>query len=91
MLEPAVINDENQAEWTLDEILNSQYLESSCHLQYKVHWFDCDPDPIWYNLDGNEFQNVLKALHKYYAQYFYKPGLQFIELKLICHQSTRAG
>ena len=35
--EPAVINDENQAEWALNEILNSQYSELNHHLQYKIH------------------------------------------------------
>ena len=35
--ELAVINNENQAEWTLEEILNLQYSGSSCCLQYKIH------------------------------------------------------
>ena len=88
--EPAVINDENQTEWMLEEILNLWYSELSCCLQYKVCWTDCDPDFIWYNADGDEFWNVLKALQKYHAYHFNKSDLQFIELKLICHQSTRA-
>ena len=89
--ESAVINNKNQTEWALEEILNSQYSGPSCCLQYKVCWSDCDPDSIWYNADGDEFQNVLETLYKYYVWYFNKPGLQFIELKLIHHQSTRAG
>ena len=87
--EPAVINDKNQAEWALEKILNSQYSGPSHHLQYKIHWSDCDPDPIWYNADDNKFQNIFKALQEYHAQYSNKPGLQFIGLKLIHHQSTR--
>ena len=35
--EPAVINNENQTEWVLEEILNSQYSEPNHHLQYKIH------------------------------------------------------
>ena len=89
--EPAVINDKNQAEWVLEEILNSQYLEPNHHLQYKVHWTDYDSNFIWYNTDGNEFWNVLKALQEYHMCYFNKLGPQFVESKLIHHQSTRAG
>ena len=37
LLKPAVINDKNQAEWALEEILNSQYSESNHYLQYKIH------------------------------------------------------
>lgn len=55
LTEPAVINDENQTEWALDEILNLWYSEPDCHLQYKIHWSDCDPDPTWYNADDDEF------------------------------------
>ena len=36
-LKSAVINDENQAEWVLNEILNSQYSESDCCFQYKIY------------------------------------------------------
>ena len=89
--EPAVINDKNQAEWVLEEILNLWYLGSSCCLQYKICWFDCDPDSTWYNTDGDEFQNAFEVLQEYYVWYFNKSDLQFIELRLICHQSTRAG
>ena len=53
--ELAVINNKNQAEWVLDEILNSQYSGPGCCFQYKIHWFDCDPDSTWYNTDSNEF------------------------------------
>ena len=89
--EPAVINDKNQAEWVLEKILNLQYSGPDCCLQYKVHWSDCDPDPTWYNTDSNEFQNVPEALHEYHAQYLNKPGSWLVGLKLIHHQSTRAG
>ena len=89
--EPAVINDENQAEWVLEEILNLWYSGPGHHLQYKVHWSDCDPDSTWYNADDDEFQNTLKALYEYHTWYPNKSGLQFIGLKLIHHQSTRAG
>ena len=34
---------------------------------------------------------MFKALHKYYVQYLNKSDLQFIELKLIHHQLTKAG
>ena len=88
--ELAVINDKNQAEWVLDEILNSQYSKPGCCLQYKVCWSDCDPDSTWYNADSNEFWNILKVLQEYYVWYLNKPGSQLIESKLICHQSTRA-
>ena len=91
LLKPAVINNENQTEWVLKEILNLWYSGPDCCLQYKVCWFDCDSDSIWYNTDSDEFQNILKALHKYYAQYSNKINLQFVELKLIHHQSTRTG
>ena len=60
--EPAVINDKNQTEWVLDEILNSWYSEPGCHLQYKIHWFNCNPDSIWYNTNGNKFWNALEVL-----------------------------
>ena len=90
LLKPAVINDENQTEWVLEEILNLQYSGSSCCLQYKVCWSDCDLDPTWYNTDDNKFQNVSEALHEYHVWYFNKSGSQFIELKLIHHQSTKA-
>ena len=73
--EPAVINDKNQTEWVLEKILNLWYSGLGHHLQYKIHWFDCDSDSIWYNTDGDEFQNVSEALHKYYTQYFNKSGL----------------
>ena len=91
LLESAVINNKNQAEWVLEEILNLWYSGSGCHLQYKVHWSDCDFDSTWYNADGDEFQNTFKALHEYYAQYFNKSGSQLIRLKLIYHQLIRAG
>ena len=65
--ELAVINNKNQTEWMLEKILNSQYSGSNCHLQYKIHWFNCDPDSTWYNTDNNKFQNVFKILHKYYV------------------------
>ena len=90
LLKLAVINNKNQAEWVLEEILNLQYSGSNCHLQYKVHWFDCDSDSTWYNADSDEFQNALKALYEYHAQYFNKSDLQLIESKLICHQLTKA-
>ena len=89
--EPAVINDENQTEWTLDEILNSWYSELDYYFQYKICWSDCDSDFTWYNADGDEFWNVLKTLHEYYVQYFNKSDLQFIKSKLICHQLIKAG
>ena len=73
--EPAVINNKNQTKWTLEEILNSQYSESNCYLQYKIHWTDCDPDSIWYNTDGNKFWNTSEALQEYYVCYFNKLGL----------------
>ena len=44
--ESAVINNKNQAEWVLEEILNSQYSELNHHLQYKIYWTDCDLDLI---------------------------------------------
>ena len=88
--ESAVINNENQAEWVFKKILNSQYSELSHHFQYKVCWSDYDSDSTWYNTDSNEFQNISEVLHKYHVWYFNKLNLQFIELKLICHQSTRA-
>ena len=34
---------------------------------------------------------MFKILYEYYAQYLNKSGLQFIELKLIHSQSTKAG
>ena len=89
LLKSVVINDENQTEWALEEILNSQYSKSNHHLQYKVCWTDCNPDSIWYNINDKEFQNALKVLQKYHTQYFNKLNLQFIELKLIYHQSTK--
>ena len=91
LLELAVINSKNQAEWVLDEILNSQYLRPNHCFQYKIHWFNCDSDFTWYNVNDDEFQNALKALYEYHVWYFNKPDLQFIKSKLICHQSTRAG
>ena len=91
LLKLTVINNENQAEWVLEEILNLWYSELNCCFQYKVCWSDCDPDSTWYNTDGDEFQNMLKALQKYHTYYFNKLGSQFIKLKLICHQLTKAG
>ena len=90
LLKPAVINNKNQTEWVLEKILNSWYLRSDCHLQYKIHWSDYNPNPIWYNTDSNEFQNISEILHEYHMQYLNKPDLQLIELKLIHHQSTKA-
>ena len=90
LLEPAVINDKNQTEWALEKILNSWYSESNCCFQYKIYWSDCDSDSTWYNTDSDEFQNTLEALQEYHMCYLNKPGPQFIELKLIHHQSTRA-
>ena len=89
--EPAVINNENQTEWAFEEILNSWYSGPNCHFQYKVCWTDCNLDFIWYNADSNKFWNMSEVLHKYYTWYFNKSGLQFVELKLICYQLTRAG
>jgi len=49
-----VINDED--EWEIDDILNSQWYQR--WLQYQVKWKSYDNDFNWYNADDDEFMNV---------------------------------
>ena len=49
-----VINDEN--EWKIDNILNSQWYQR--WLQYQVKWKSYNNDFNWYNADDDEFMNV---------------------------------
>ncbi len=60
-----VINNEN--EWEIDDILNSQ-----CYrrwLQYWVKWKSYDNDLNWYNADDDEFMNAQEMINDFHIKY----------------------
>ncbi len=60
-----VINDEN--EWKIDDILNSQRYWR--RLQYQVKWKNYDNDLNWYNADDNEFMNAQNIVDDFHTRY----------------------
>ncbi len=60
-----VINDED--EWEIDDILNSQCYRR--RLQYWVKWKNYDNDLNWYNADDNEFMNAQEMIDDFHIKY----------------------
>ncbi len=63
-----VINDEN--EWKIDDILNSQRYKR--RLQYQVKWKSYYNDLNWYNADDNEFMNAQEMIDDFHIKYLRK-------------------
>ncbi len=60
-----VINDED--EWKIDDILNSQRYRR--RLQYRVKWKSYDNDLNWYNADDDEFMNAQEMIDDFHIKY----------------------
>ncbi len=60
-----VINDED--EWEIDDILNSQCYRR--RLQYWVKWKNYDNDLNWYNADDNKFMNTQEMIDDFHIKY----------------------
>ncbi len=60
-----VINDED--EWKIDDILNSQRYRR--RLQYWVKWKNYDNDLNWYNADDDEFMNTQEMIDDFHIKY----------------------
>ncbi len=60
-----VINDED--EWKIDDILNSQRYRR--RLQYWVKWKNYDNDLNWYNADDDEFMNAQEMIDDFHIKY----------------------
>ncbi len=63
--ESIVINDED--EWEIDNILNSQWYWR--WLQYQVKWKNYDNDLNWYNADDDEFMNAQEMIDDFHIKY----------------------
>ncbi len=64
-LKSIVINDED--EWEIDDILNSQRYKR--RLQYWVKWKSYDNDLNWYNADDDEFMNAQEMIDDFHIKY----------------------
>ncbi len=60
-----VINDED--EWKINDILNSQWYRR--WLQYQVEWKSYDNDLNWYNADDDEFMNAQEMIDDFHIKY----------------------
>ncbi len=60
-----MINDED--EWEINDILNSQRYKR--RLQYRVKWKSYDNDLNWYNADNNKFMNAQEMIDDFHIKY----------------------
>ncbi len=60
-----VVNDED--EWEIDDILNSQRYWR--RLQYQVKWKSYNNDLNWYNADDDEFMNAQEMIDDFHIKY----------------------
>ena len=67
--EPIEINDDE--EWEVEEILNSQIYQKK--LQYCMKWIGFDKDQIWYYISN--FMGSLHQLCTFYVDYLEHPRL----------------
>ncbi len=64
-LRSIVINDED--EWKINDILNSQWYRK--WLQYQVKWKSYNNDLNWYNADDDEFMNAQEMIDDFHIKY----------------------